>query len=129
MTQCMKRLLLCVALAGFLVAPPRAEAGESKYLGVITVSGASLTNATTAVPFVIPPGSKVTLSCSAAVQVLTDSTVVATTGANKGLPVAASTNFPTSVGSRLVTIGGQPSALIAVIGTGACDVWQRSGGE
>lgn len=127
----MRTLLAVLALSAALLVPARAEAGEYKHLGVITVAGASLTNQTTAVPFVIPPANKVTLYCTAAVQVLTDATVVttATTG-TKGVPVAALTLFPTSVGSFLtVLIGGQKSALIAIIGTGACDVWQRLGTE
>ena len=123
--------LFLLSLCLLLAAP--ANAGENAYLGAIVVSGASLTNITTAAPFVIPPGALVTINCSAAVQLLTDASVVTTTGAGKGLPVAASTNFPTSVGkekARIVINGvPTPTASIAVIGTGTCDVWQRIGNE
>lgn len=119
-----KLSLLAVLLLGL-----PATAGENKYLGAIVVSGSSLTNATTAAPFAIPPGALVTVYCTAAVQILTDATVVTTTGAGKGLPVAASVYFPTSIGKRLTSVGGIDSGLLAVIGTGTCDVWQRIGNE
>ncbi|MBL0304409.1 MAG: hypothetical protein IPQ23_22410 [Cytophagaceae bacterium] len=114
-------LLLCLSLP--------ATAGENKYLGAIVVSGSSLTNLTTAAPFAIPAGSKLTINCTAAMNVLMDSTSTATTGATKGLPVPASTNFPTSAGKALASVSGSPSAVMAVIGTGTCDVWQRDGNE
>lgn len=121
----MNRTLLLLAT----LACGSAFAGENKYLGTITVSGSSLTNISTAVPFAIPPTSKITIVCDAAVRILTDSTSVATSGATKGLPVAANVLFPTSVGARLATVGTTQSALVAVIGTGNCDVWQRAGTE
>ena len=107
-----------------------AGAGENKYLGAVVVSGASLTNLTTAAPFAIPPGAYLTINCTAAIQYLADSTVVTTSGAGKGLPIPASTNFPTSVGKGLSYFpANSPTALIAFIGTGTCDIWQRSGLE
>lgn len=115
---------------GLILAVSPAKAGESTYLGAIVVSGSSLTNVTTAVPFPIPPGSFLTINCTAAMNVLTDSAVVTTSGANKGLPVPANTNFPTSVGRKtLARLNGIDTAQLAVIGTGTCDVWQRSGQE
>lgn len=122
----MRKLTLLLALA--LAAP--AAAGENKHLGAIVVSGSSLTNATTAAPFVIPQNAKLTLYCTAAVQVLTDSTTVTTgTTGTKGVFVPALTLFPTSVTLTLRTISGTPSALVAIIGTATCDVWQRTGTE
>jgi len=106
-----------------------ATAGENRYLGAIVVSGSSLNNTTTAAPFVIPPGSKVTVVCTAAVNMLTDNVSTATSGATKGLPISANSIFPTSVGRALATVSGVSTALIAVIGTGTCDVWQRDGNE
>lgn len=107
--------------------------GESLYLGQIVSTGAgSQSNLTTAAPFVIPPGSKVTLYSSAAVNVLTDNRTAGASGANKGVPVGASSNFPTSVGRAQGPVNGVPSAAIAVYFTGAAqtvDVWQRSGTE
>ena len=124
----MRLFLLCLVL--FCFTTP-ARAGESQYLGAIVVSGASLTNLTTAAPFGITPGSYLTLNCTAAVNLLTDSTVTTSSGANKGVPVPALTNFPTSVGrknlARLTNFGD--TAQIAIIGTATCDVWQRSGNE
>lgn len=114
-------LLLCLSLP--------ATAGENKYLGAIVVSGSSLTNITTAAPFAIPPGAQITINCDAAVRVLVDNFSTANSGATKGVPVAASTNFPTSVGRYLALLNGSQSAVIAVIGTATCDVWQRSGTE
>jgi hypothetical protein len=122
----MKTLSRLTLLAiGALAARPVA-AGENKYLGRITVAGASLTNATTAAPFVVAPGSKVTIYCSAAANILVDNLTATTT---TGVPVAATTLFPTSVGAAKTTLSGQQTAVIAVIGTGNCDVWQRDGNE
>lgn len=115
---------------GLLLVVSRANAGESAYLGAIVVSGSSLTNLTTAAPFAIPPGSFLTVNCTAAVNMLTDATATATSGATKGLPVPASTNFPTSVGRKtLARLNGLDTAQVAIIGTGTCDFWQRSGQE
>lgn len=120
------RLLTLLALA---VALP-ANAGENKFLGSIVVSGASVTNFTTAAPFSIPPGGFITIYCDAAVRVLVDNRTVAASGANKGVPVAATTLFPTSVGRQDGSVSGSPSAVVAVIGSAAsCDFWSRSGNE
>jgi hypothetical protein len=117
-------LALTLCLAG------SAWAGENAHLGSIVVSGASLTNVTTAVPFVIPLNSKITLYCTAAVQVLTDQFVVTVgTAGTKGVPVNAATLFPTSVTKRMSQVSGRDTAVIAIIGTATCDVWQRTGGE
>lgn len=106
-----------------------ATAGENRYLGAIVVSGSSLNNTTTAAPFVIPGGAKITMVCTAAVNVLTDNAATATSGAIKGLPWDANKALPTSVGKTLTMLAGAPTALVAVIGTGTCDFWQRSGTE
>jgi hypothetical protein len=123
---------LFLASLCLLLAVP-ASAGENAYLGAVVVSGASLTNFTTAAPFAIPPGAKLTVVCSAAVQYLSDATVVTTSGAGKGAPIGANTLFPTSVGKskgRIVSGGtSTDSASIAFIGTGSCDIWLRDGGE
>ena len=106
-----------------------AKAGENRFLGNIVVSANSLTNATTAAPFVIPPGSKITVVCTAAVNMLVDSTVTAASGVATGLPIPANTIFPTSVGRGLQVISGTNSALVAVFGTGTCSYWLRDGSE
>jgi hypothetical protein len=118
------------AIALFAVlAASTSFAGENKFLGTVTVSGASLTNLTTAVPFKIPGGAYLTIVCDAAVRILTDNTSVAVSGANTGFPWAATTPLPTSVGSASANFNGSPSAVIAIIGTGNCQVWQRMGNE
>lgn len=126
----MGRFLL---LALCLLSATSALAGENIHLGTATMTGASITNVTTAVPFYIPPGAQVTIYCSAAgVQILTDSTVVSTgTLGTKGIIVPATTLFPTSVGKVKGVIGTQQTAVIAFIGTAAvtCDVWARLGTE
>ena len=125
-----KLLRLLPLMAAMVLISPSAHAGENKHLGVIVVSGSSLNNMTTAAPFRIPPGEKITLYCTAAVQVLTDSTVVSTgTTGTKGVPVGATTLFPTSVGQAQGSISGTQTAVIAIIGTASCDVWLRLGTE
>lgn len=123
---------LFLASLCLLLAVP-AHAGENAYLGAVVVSGSSLTNLTTAAPFFIPPGAKVTVNCTAAMQYLADNLSVATTGATKGLSIPATTNFPTSVGKAKgnIAINGvnSQSAVLAFIGTGTCDVWLRDGNE
>jgi hypothetical protein len=119
------RLALAVALAlGLSV-----QAGENKYLGAIVVSGASLTNLTTAAPFAIPPGAKFTVNCTAAVNMLVDNLSTSTSGATKGLPIPASTNFPTSCGRALGAVNNSPSCVVAITGTATCDAWLRDGNE
>lgn len=123
----MTRTRLAALLVCLLAGAPRA--GENRWLGAIVVSGSSLTNATTAAPFVIPPMAKITVNCTAAVNMLVDATAATASGAGMGVPVPANTNFPSSVGQRLVVISATPSALVAVIGTGTCNFWLRDGNE
>lgn len=152
----MRKLLPLAALLA-----TAALAGENKYLGrILSPAGQPRTNASTLFPFSIPPGSKVTFWCSVATNVLTDALTTnavydggSTTLCNGGdavcnqpfgVPFAATTLYPTSVGSSLTTRisttapdGGSgpslPTALIAIQpttnATGFCDVWQRVGNE
>lgn len=127
-----------IALIVTLLAAP-ALAGE-KYIGtIVSGAGADTTNDSTATPFKVPSGTKLTLYCTAAAFVCTDqATACTTSGAGKGLPVAASTNFPTSTRNDL---WGQPTvssgtaanggAWVRIVGTGAvtCDVYTRGGNE
>ena len=123
------RVGLAAALLVLLSQPARA--GESDYLGAIVVSGSSLNNATTAAPFVIPPGAKITLYTTASgIQCLTDKTSVATSGASTGAFIPSSSLFPTSVsGTPSILISGTKSAVMACIGTGTIHVWLRTGTE
>ena len=118
--------LLCAAA---LLAALTAGAGENAFLGSIVVSGASLNNTTTATPFAIPMGAKITVYCSAAVQMLVDNRVVAVTGALKGLPIPSTTLFPTSVGRTAILLNTGQTAVVAVIGTATCDFYLRDGNE
>lgn len=121
------RLHLLAVLAFALASP--AVAGENRHLGVITASGSSVNNFTTAVPFQIPPGAKLTLYCTAAMQYLSDNTVVSTsTTGTKGVPIDANKLFPTSVGRSGGAVVNN-SGVISIIGTGSCDVWLRMGDE
>ena len=121
----MRKLLVL----GLLLSAP--AFAENAFLGEIIVSGSSLTNLTTATPFVIPPGAKITVYCSAAVRALSDQTAVTTAGAapTRGQPIPASTNFPTSVGKSKARLNSQDTALLAIIGTGTCEVFLRIGTE
>ena len=126
-----------LALLAALVSLP-ALAGEM-YLGaIVSTAGADTTNATgsTATPFIIPEGSKLTLNCTAAANVCVDtaSACTAVGGANPGVPVAATTNFPTAVDQiqRVkVTVGTKNSSVVRIFGAAAvtCYVWARHGNE
>ena len=129
----MKTILLAV----FVLAAP-AFAGET-YLGtIVSVSGADTTNATgsTATPFVIPEGSKLTMYCTTAVNICTDTLATCTVlgGANPGVQWSAATNFPTSVDQirRVsVLVGTARSSVVRIVGAAAvtCYVWARNGNE
>jgi hypothetical protein len=112
-----------------------AEAGENKYLGVLTSTGTSVNNTSTAVPFVVPAGAQLTLFCDTAnARYLSDQSSTAASGATKGAPIPSQTLFPTSVGGIKANLGttSTPTAWIALIstsGTTNCDVWARSGTE
>ena len=114
-----------------------ARAGE-KYLGVIVSgAGADTTNDSTATPFYVPAGSKLTAYCTAAGFICTDqATACTTTGAGKGVPVAASTLFPTSVAkSSAVKVSSGTAAnggaYLRIVGAAAvtCEFWYREGNE
>jgi len=126
---------LAIAVAVLLAAP--AVAGE-KWVGqIISGAGADTTNSSTATPFYVPLGSKVTAYCTAAANICTDQSAACTTsGAGMGVPVAASTLFPTSVSkSPVVTAAvgtaAAGGAVIRIVGAGAvtCQFWVREGNE
>lgn len=107
-----------ITIAAIALLAVVAWAGENRYLGRILSSGTPVTNVSTLFPFPIPPGSKVTMYCNAAVNVLTDSRTVnaiydggtvvcgSPTGLCAqpyGMPIPATTLMPTSVGRALTT--------------------------
>lgn len=125
-----------LALFAALVALP-ALAGE-KAIGIITSpDGTERSNGSTAAPFLVPQGAKLTFNCTAAVSVCVDTNsacVAPGAGSNFGVSVAASANFPTSVDpvQRIfITIGTDRSSVIRAVGSAAfvCYVWVRTGNE
>lgn len=126
-----------VAAAAVVLAPAKAKAGE-KWIGqIISGAGADTTNSSTATPFYVPLGSKLSIYCTAAANFCADQSAACTTsGAGMGVPVAASTLFPTSVSkSPVVTAAvgtaAAGGAVIRIVGAGAvtCQVWAREGNE
>lgn len=129
------RHFLLAALVASLATP--AYAGE-EYLGaIVSGAGADTTNGSTAAPFVIPLGSKLTLYCTAAANICTDTTTACgvTGAANMGVPVASTSAFPTSVrplsSAPSITISGQRSSIVRIVGAAAvtCYVFARNGNE
>lgn len=129
----MKLIVLAVAL---LAVP--AVAGE-KYLGaIVSAAGADTTNVSTAVPFKVSQGSKLTLNCTAAANVCVDTSSACTAlgGANPGVPVASGANFPTSTEAQSLvkstTVGVTfDGSIVRIFGAGAvtCYVFSRAGNE
>jgi len=136
-------LSLCIAALVSLVS----FAGENRFLGTIRAglndggpSSANNTN-TDAGAFAIPAGVKITANCSVPVSMLVDNLTTADSGVLKGLPIPASTNFPTSVGRFITTTGlsllsdggwtgtAVQTSVVSIYGAGTCDLWQRSGDE
>jgi hypothetical protein len=138
----MKKL---IALLAVLALP--ALAGERILGEIVSGAGADTTNQSTAVPFAIPPNTKVTVVCNGSANVCVSSATACTNlaGANPGVPVTANEKFPTSTnsgnstttakranqGATNVVIGGQVSSLIRIVGAAAvtCTVWSRKGDE
>lgn len=132
----MKQLALTVIVAFAVFAFP-AFAGET-YLGtIVSGAGADTTNASTATPFKVLPGSRLTIACTAvgfiAVDTLTAVTNLA--GANPGTPVAINERFATIVKVLGPRHGGVTAAaggsIVRISGAAAvtCAVWSRDGDE
>lgn len=130
----MKRFLLLTSL---LLAAP-ALAGET-YLGsIVSGAGADTTNATTASPFVIPFGTRLSVQCNATGYVIGDDDAAVTS--TRGVTLAALALFLTKVDgvnragkTMSVAIAGQkqPSGILRIAGPAAvtCNVWARKGDE
>jgi len=118
-------------MATLVLALP-AWAGE-RYLGTITSTGADTTNATTATPFFVPRGAKLTLQCDATAYVLTDSSTPVS--ASNGIKVSGDELFPTSTGTQVVdtsstaAAGGAVVRVVSASGTVNCKVFERRGTE
>ncbi len=139
----MKRFVLLLAVLSM-----PALAGERILGEIVSAAGADTTNASTAVPFAIPPNTKFTIACNAAANICTSSTTACTDigGANPGLPVVAREKLPQStnaadsatVAKRAVSgspsvsiVAGTKSSIVRIFGAAAvtCTVWSRNGNE
>lgn len=138
----MKTKLAALALYLFLalvVFGARAAFAGEQYLGaIVSVAGADTTNGSTAVPFVVPIASKLTMYCTAAALICTDTASACTVlgGAQPGVPVTALERFPTAVNpyrktANTITVSSETSSIVRIVGAGAvtCYVWTRNGNE
>ena len=130
------RHLLRLSLLSLALAAAPAVAGE-RYIGkIISAAGADTTNATTAVPFVVPFSQKITVWCDGPAYVAVD-TATASSSTSGALPVDAREKLPTSTGSRggggavVVSISGVSSAVVRISGPAAvtCYLSTRLGTE
>lgn len=134
----MRNVLLFVLCLS--VVPTPAWAGE-RYLGkIVSGTGADTSNETTATPFMVSKGAKITLVCNASAYICVDTTTActATAGSNPGLPVTSGEKFPTSVGQvgistnpTATTGAASGGAVVRIFGSAAvtCDVFSREGSE
>lgn len=119
----MRKILLCLAV---LMVNPAFAAERS--LGVLISAGSSVTNATTATPFTVPTGSKISIQCDAIAWVLVGDSVqgatatASATGAS--VKLAADQLFLTST-----SIEQDRIAMISASGTANCRVFERKGNE
>lgn len=108
----MKRIALLLCFASMV-----AFAGENKIGGLVS-AGSSVSNASTAVPFVVPLG-PLTVVCDAAAYICTDAS---TCSAVLGVPVVALEKFPTEQGSANGAL-----SIIPTSGAATCLVFTRKG--
>lgn len=119
-------LLLCL-----LAAP--AWAGERLLGTLVSAAGADVSNGSTAAPFFVPFGAKLTVQCNATAYFVTDTATAASS--TTAIKLSADEKFPTSTGSSgnaaTVVVSSKPSAVVRVAGPAAvtCLVWQRAGNE
>ncbi len=125
--------LLLVSVAFAEEVPVNSTNGSAGVNAIVSVAGADTTNASTATPFFIPTAAKITIWCNAAAYIAISSRVAANATGN-GVPVAASTLFPTSTGSTITSQTANASlggAIVRIFGAGAvtCYVYVRRGTE
>lgn len=127
----MKAMFLALVLA----AVP-AFAGEVFLGSIVSAAGADTTNASTAAPFVITPGTRLSVQCTATAYIAVDDLTAVTS--SRGVTVAADALFltkadaPTRAGvSQKVLVGTTNSAVLRIAGPAAvtCDVFSRRGDE
>lgn len=94
--------------------------GEPTRLGVLTSTGTSINNTTTASTFTITAGAVLKVICDAKAFITPGSTASASyTNANLGHPVLADTPYYLVLGASTTTL-----ASISASGTTNCTVWQ-----
>ena len=124
-------LLATAAMAGEV--PVGSTNGSAGVNAIVSAAGADTTNSSTATPFFIPTGAKISIWCNAAAYIAIDSRVAANATGN-GVPVSANTLFPTSTGTIITSNTANASlggAIVRVFGSGAvtCYVFVRRGTE
>ena len=114
--------LLCVLVS----LPVPAVAAESRLGKITSTAPTAQNNGTTATPFVVPSGTRLSIQCDADayVAVSQSSTALATA---EDVKIAAGSLFPTSTPKS----AGVPSyvSVLPVAGTANCRVFVRSGDE
>lgn len=94
--------------------------GQPTYVGVLTSTGASVTNATTGVPFTLNGGEVLKFVCDAEAWLTPGGTASLTfSSANLGHPIPAKTAYFMITKETTTTI-----ALISTSGTANCGVWR-----
>lgn len=115
-------LTLCVLVS----LPVPAVAAESRLGKVTATAPTAQNNATTAVAFTVPSGTRISIQCDADVHVAVSqsSTALATA---EDVKIASGSLFPTSTPKS----AGVPSyvSILPVSGTANCRVYVRSGDE
>lgn len=129
-----------------LIALP-AFAGERVIGTIVSGTGADTTNASTAVPFSIKPGMKLTIACTAAANICANSSTACTAvaGTNSGVPVTTLEKLPTSANAgdqatvagaavgppKTIVVAGKTSVTFRIFGAAAvsCTFWTRNGDE
>lgn len=121
------RIAVPVAAVAVVAAPEKAHAYE-KIIGVVTSTGASANNSTTAVPFTLPALSIVAIQCDAAACVNAGSgsstaASCSTGNANQGVRLDANQLYDVPL-SHTGTYAADTIAVISVSGTANCAVYQ-----
>lgn len=119
----MRKILLLLAV----LIVTQAFAGE-RSLGVLVSTGTSVTNATTAAPFTVPTGAKISIQCDAIAWIIIGDSVQGATATTSvtgaSVKVAADQLFLTSTSVQQDRI-----AMISASGTANCRVFERKGNE
>ena len=128
----MKKMILLLAV----LSAGAANAGETFLGSIVSAAGADTTNCSTAAPFVILPGTRLSIQCTATAYIAVDDLTTVTV--SRGITVATDQLFltkvdaPTRAGvSQKILVGTTVSAVVRIAGPAAvtCDVFSRRGDE